>query len=76
MENIRTIYAALRQMPPGSTYTITVQRGEEKVSLPMEVTNEPQALKHQLSINPNASDKQLRLREAWMQNLNTQAQQP
>lgn len=76
MENIRTIYAALRQMQPGSTYSITVLRGDEELSLPMEVTNEPQQLKHQLTINTNASEKQRRLREAWLQNLSTKEQQP
>ncbi|OGU66988.1 MAG: hypothetical protein A2499_17555 [Stygiobacter sp. RIFOXYC12_FULL_38_8] len=67
MQNAQAKFAFMAKMKVGESFDITVDRkGEQK---DIKVTMQPRPIKHEFKVLDNASEAQLALRSAWMQNL-------
>lgn len=67
MQNAQTRFAFMSKMKVGESFNLTVERnGEEKE---IKVSVQPRPIKHEFKIMDNATEQQLALRSAWMQNL-------
>ncbi|MDP2039079.1 MAG: hypothetical protein Q8L04_16995 [Ignavibacteria bacterium] len=67
MQNAQAKFAFMSKMKVGESFDITVDRkGEQK---DVKVYMQPRPIKHEFKVLDNASEAQLALRSAWMQNL-------
>lgn len=67
MQNAQTKFAFMSKMKVGESFNLTVERnGEEKE---IKVSMQPRPIKHEFKIIDNATEQQLALRSAWIQNL-------
>lgn len=67
LKNARSVIGKLHKLKAGDSINITVSRGDKKIKIKPILT--AQEVKHAFEVNPNASEKQLKFREAWMKNL-------
>ncbi len=65
--NLRKLISDIKDLGIGKKYNVTVKRGDEEITVEKETA--PAALKHIIEVNKNASDEQIKLREAWLTNL-------
>ncbi len=67
MQNAQTKFAFMSKMKVGESFDITVDRsgGQKDVKVSMQ----PRPIKHEFKVLDNATEQQLALRSAWMQNL-------
>ncbi|KAF0142311.1 MAG: peptidase M61 domain-containing protein [Stygiobacter sp.] len=67
MQNAQAKFAFMSKMKVGESFDITVDRkGEQKE---VKVYMQPRPIKHEFKVLDNATEAQLALRSAWMQNL-------
>jgi predicted metalloprotease with PDZ domain len=67
LQNAQIVFGNLRSMKVGETINMTVKRGDKDIDL--TATLQPRVIRHKFEMNPDASPEQLKLREAWMENL-------
>ena len=58
--------AARNGMIEGEMFTVTVQRGEEEVELSSEIFKVDSSDQHLISLDENATDQQIKIRDAWL----------
>ncbi len=68
-ENLMVVAKKLQEMPVGKDYQLKVKRGEEVLDIAMKIQGTAEVKPHHFSFLDNASQKQLNLRTAWMQNM-------
>ena len=67
MQNAQAKFAFMSKMKVGDSFNLTVDRkGEQKE---VKVYMQPRPIKHEFKVLDNATEQQLALRSAWMQNL-------
>lgn len=67
MQNAQSKFAFMNKLKVGESFDITVDRnGEQK---DVKVSMQPRPIKHEFKVLDNATEAQLALRSAWMQNL-------
>ena len=66
LKNARSVFVKFSKLKVGDSIDITVTRGDKKIKVVPVLT--AQKVKHAFEINPNATDKQIKFREAWMKN--------
>ena len=67
MQNAQSKFAFMSKMKVGDSFNLTVDRkGEQKE---VKVYMQPRPIKHEFKVLDNATEAQLALRSAWMQNL-------
>lgn len=69
LANIREVYRGFKELPAGSKYSIGVKRGEEKLTLDLEVLSMPLELKYQFAVDQDPEKQGFKLREAWLENM-------
>ncbi len=68
LKNVQKILAQVkRENKPGDKISVTVLRDDESVELELTLTANRE--KHIFTVNKNATEEQLRLRNSWMHNL-------
>ncbi len=67
MQNAQAKFGFMSKMKVGESFNLTISRnGVEKE---VEISMQPRPIKHEFKIIDNATEQQLNLRSAWMQNL-------
>ncbi|MCH8325205.1 MAG: peptidase [Bacteroidetes bacterium] len=66
LKNARSVFVKFSKLKVGDSIDITVTRGDKKIKVVPVLT--AQKVKHAFEINPNATEKQIKFRKAWMKN--------
>jgi predicted metalloprotease with PDZ domain len=66
-QNAQILFRNVSAMKPGEKVSMTVKRDGKELEVISELV--PRAMRHKFSVNPHASSEEIRLREAWMQNM-------
>jgi predicted metalloprotease with PDZ domain len=66
LANAQQKFSTLRTLKVGQNFKLSINRNGEE--LEFDVTMQPRKIRHQFNVMDNPTDKQLALREAWMQN--------
>jgi predicted metalloprotease with PDZ domain len=69
LETIQEIGKELKLLQAGQTYELNIERDQKEMQMKLEVLSKEQVDRHVFEIDPNATEKQLALRKAWMRNL-------
>lgn len=69
LETIQEIGQELKQLQPGQTYDLKIERDQKEMALNLKVLSKEQVDYHVFELDPNATAAQLALRKAWMMNL-------
>jgi len=67
LKNAQSKFSFMRSMKVGESFNVTVQRGEDRKEI--KITMQPRQIRHQFTVNDDATETQLNLRSAWMKNL-------
>ncbi|PRY47187.1 putative metalloprotease with PDZ domain [Spirosoma oryzae] len=69
LETIAPVQKAVRQLKPGESYTVTVRRAGQDVTLTLPVQEREIIKRFAFTPDPQATPQQLQLRDVWMKNL-------
>ncbi len=69
-KNAGELFAELRAIPIDQPYEMTIKRDGEEMMLSRKKIMRHKVTRHVLEIDDEATDEQLALRQAWLQNLN------
>jgi len=69
LETIQEVGQELKQLQPDQTFEFTIERDQQEKTLQLKALAKEQVDRHVFEIDPNAAEKQLALRKAWMKNL-------
>lgn len=69
VENLAALRAGVDQLKAGETYTVTVRRDGQEVTLTLPTQEREIVDRYKFTLNPQATPQQLQLRDAWMKNL-------
>lgn len=69
MKNVNQILSNLKKLEIGEEYKMKIRRGEEVLEITSKMFSKEKIHKHVFEIDPNATDSQTKLREAWMKNM-------
>ena len=69
LSNAKQILKDLREQPIGSDYTIVVKRPEGEVKVKSKILVKEESRQFVFEVDPQATEKQVALRNAWMKNL-------
>ncbi len=67
LKNARETFTKFSKLKVGDSINITVLRGDKKIKVAPVLS--AREVKHAFELNPNPTEEQLKLREAWMKNL-------
>ena len=69
MQNVRDLFGQIHAMGPDETYLFKIQRGKEEKEIVMRKITKSKVEKHIFTLDNDATEKQIQLRNAWEQNL-------
>jgi predicted metalloprotease with PDZ domain len=69
MQNIRELFGQIHAMGLEETYLFKIQRANEEKEIVLNKITKMKVEKHIFTVDENATDKQVQLRNAWKQNL-------
>ncbi|MDX5436023.1 MAG: PDZ domain-containing protein, partial [Pontibacter sp.] len=69
LQNANQVIGGLQALKPGDVYKFTVNRDGQEQEVSLSIIEKEKVLKHQFSVNEQASPQQVALRNSWMRNL-------
>ena len=69
MKNAGELFAQTRAIPFGETYTLKVLRNDEEKEITLSKITRPKVERHLFTLDENAGDEQIELRQTWIRNL-------